>query len=291
MDDELRWYLLARKKTEGHILSTFRTFRRHGIEPILIKGWAAARNYPPDIPRFYGDTDLAVSSYDYATARTLIEGPNPEAKGVDLHRELRHLDTLDWELLFERSEVVDIDGEGIRVLAPEDHLRVMCSHWLTNGGLDRERLFDVYYAVQNRQASFDWSRCLDVVSQHRRSWVTATIGLAHKYLGLPLDGLPFAEQAEDLPAWLTAYVERAWASEGRLRGIDESITDRKLLVRQIKNRIPPNPIQSTIFCEGSFDDRSRVPYQIRDMFGRFIPSVRRMSRAIANQYRWKRRTK
>lgn len=291
MDDELRWYLLARKKTEDHIVSTFRTFRQNGVEPILIKGWAAARNYPPDVPRFYGDTDLAVSSSDYPKARTLVDGPAAEAKGVDLHQELRHLDTLEWVLLSKRSELVEVNGEEIRILAPEDHLRVLCSHWLTNGGEDRGRLFDIYYAVQNRRPSFDWSRCLDVVSQNRRSWVIATIGLAHKYLGLPLEGVPCAEEAKNLPKWLTSHIDRAWAGESRLRGIDESITDRKLLVRQIKNRIPPNPIQSTIFCEGSFDDRSRVPYQVRDMFGRFTPSVRRLSRAIANQYRWQRSKK
>jgi hypothetical protein len=291
MDDELRWYLLAKKRTESQIVSAFRVFRRQGIEPVLIKGWAAARNYPSDVPRFYGDTDLAVSADDYAKAKTLVEGPEAEAKGVDLHRELRHLDTLDWHRLTERSELVEVDGEGIRILAPEDHLRVMCSHWLTNGGGDRERLFDIYYAVQNRRDSFDWSRCLDVVTSNRRSWVIATVGLAHRYLGLSLDDIPFAREAEKLPRWLTTHIERAWADGSRLRGIDESITDRKVFVRQIKNRLPPNPIQATIFCEAAFDDRSRVSYQVRDMFGRMIPSVRRLSRALANQYRWKMRTK
>lgn len=291
MDDELRWYLLSRKKTEDQIVSAFRGFRRHGIEPILIKGWAAARNYPSDVPRFHGDIDLAVSARDYPEAKSLIDAPNPAARGVDLHRELRHLDTLDWERLAERSELVEVNGEGIRVLSPEDHLRVLCSHWLTNGGEDRRRLYDIYYAVKNRPRTFDWSRCLDVVSANRRSWVIACIGLAHKYLGLGLDDLAFAAEAEKLPAWLTSFVERAWASDSRLRGLDESIIDRKLFVRQVKNRIPPNPIQSTVFCEGSFDDRSRAIYQIRDMFGRFIPSVRRLSRAIANQYRWKREMK
>jgi hypothetical protein len=287
MDDELRWYLLARKKMEGQIANAFRIFRRHGIEPILIKGWAAAKTYPDDVPRFYGDIDLAVSAADYEKARVLVDGPDAEAKGVDLHRELRHLDTLDWKHLYARSSMIDVDGEEFRVLAEEDHLRVLCVHWLTNGGEHRDRLFDIYYAVQNRAASFDWSACLDVVSKNRRSWIISTIGLAHKYLDLPVDGLPFADEARRLPAWLTKCVESTWSTESHLRGIDESITDRKQLIRQVRNRIPPNPIQSTVFCEGAFDDGSRLGYQVRDTFGRIIPSVRRLSRAIVNQYRWK----
>jgi hypothetical protein len=291
MDDQLRWYLLTRKKMEGQIASAFRTFRQNGIEPILIKGWAAARNYPSDVPRFYGDIDLAVAADDYAKAQTLVDGPDAKAKGIDLHRELRHLDTLTWQQLIDRSEIIQIESDQIRVLAPEDHLRVLCLHWLTNGGEDRERLFDIVYAVQNRSASFDWSRCLDVISDERRSWVVSTIGLAHKYLDLQIDDLPFAEEAKKLPGWLTKCIERAWSSDSHLRGIDESITNPKLFARQVKNRIPPNPIQATIFCEGTFDDGSRLTYQIRDVFGRMIPSVRRLSSAIVNQLRWKMRTK
>jgi hypothetical protein len=276
---------------EAGIVTAFKVFRRHGVESILIKGWAAARNYPPDVPRFYGDIDLAVSASDYDKARALVDGPDAEAKGVDLHRELRHLDTLEWSELVERSELVDIEDDQVRILAPEDHLRVLCVHWLTNGGEDKTRLLDILYAVRNRPKSFNWSRCLDVVGPNRRSWIVSTIGLAHRYLGLELDGLPFAEEARKLPAWLTKSVERSWSNESRLRGIDESITDRQQFIRQVRSRIPPNPIQATVFCEGVFDDRSRAPYQVRDIFGRLIPSVRRLSRAIGNQYRWKMRTK
>ena len=291
MDDELRWYLLSRKKMEAGIVAAFSVFRRHGIEPILIKGWAAARNYPPDVPRFYGDIDLAVSSADYDKARMLVDGPDAEAKGVDLHRELRHLDTLGWTELFERSQLVNVGEDRIRVLAPEDHLRVLCVHWLTNGGEDKLRLQDILYAVRNRPESFDWSRSLDVVGPNRRSWIVSTIGLAHRYLGLELDGLPFAEETRKLPAWLTKSVERSWSNESRLRGIDESITDGRQFIRQVKRRIPPNPIQATVFCEGVFDDGTRAGYQVRDMFGRLIPSVLRLSRALGNQYRWKTRKK
>jgi hypothetical protein len=287
MTDEARWNLLARKKSERAITEAFRTFRDHGIEPILIKGWAAARNYPPERSRFYGDTDLAVSSADFGRALELVERPDTPVRGVDLHNELRHLDTSPWERLFARSQLVDVDGVSVRILSAEDHLRVLCVHWLTGGGEDRERLLDIVYAVQNRGDAFDWSECLDVVSRERRSWIVCTIGLAHRYHGLSLEGLPFADEASKLPRWLTRSIENSWSNETRLRGLDESITDGSMFLRQMRKRIPPNPVQATVFCEGMFDDRSRMRYQVRDILGRVIPSFRRISKATANQYRWK----
>lgn len=270
------------------ILDAFRVFRRHGIEPILIKGWAAARNYPADKTRFFGDIDLAVSAEDYPKARQLVSAPDSDVAGVDLHRELRHLDTVAWDTLLANSELVGIGDDFIRVLCAEDHLRVLCSHWLTNGGESRDRLWDVVYAVQNRPPGFDWKKCLDVVGTNRRSWVIGTIGLAHKYLGLDLSGLPFANEAGHVPAWLARSVEKSWSSDLKLRGIDESITKPLLLLHQLRKRIPPNAVQATVFCEGRFDDRPRIGYQLRDMLGRSMPSIRRVVRAILNQYRWSR---
>src|SRR5688572_27415441 len=173
--DEYRFYLLRKRHGENLIVKAFRGFRRAGVEPVLIKGWAAARNYPEYTPRFFADVDLAVSASDFEKSKRLIE--EEKLGGIDLHRELRHFDTVDWNRLVENSEVVDLDGEGIRVLSPEDHLRVLCVHWLTNGGESRERLWDIVYAVQNRPEGFDWSKCLDVTSPKRRQWIIATIGV------------------------------------------------------------------------------------------------------------------
>ena len=276
MTDELRWYLITKKKTEGLIASAFRRLREDGIEPVLIKGWAAARNYPDGKPRFLGDIDLAVAADDFERSKLLVEAPDSGIIGVDLHRELRRLDTVDWATLFANAELVAIDGEDVRVLAPEDHLRVMCVHWLTDGGESKERLWDIYYAVQNRPANFDWAKCLEVVEPNRRGWIIATIGLANRYLGLAIDDLPFAAEARCLPAWLTRCVEREWKSELPMRPMETVIDDAGSLMTEVRRRIPPNPIQATVNCEGVFDDRSRVPYQIRDLFMRARPSIKRV---------------
>ncbi|HKP71092.1 MAG TPA: nucleotidyltransferase family protein, partial [Pyrinomonadaceae bacterium] len=105
MTDEHRWYLVTRKRTEGFIASAFRKLRQEGIEPILIKGWAAARNYPDGQTRFLGDIDLAVRADVYDKSVRLVYDQADPITGVDLHRELRTLDTLDWETLFERSNL------------------------------------------------------------------------------------------------------------------------------------------------------------------------------------------
>jgi hypothetical protein len=211
MTDDLRFYLLRKRLTEGLIVSAVRAFRAEGIEPVLIKGWAAARNYPEDVPRFSGDVDIAVSQADYESAKRMVIAPKSQVSGIDLHRGLRHLDTVSWDILLSNSELVDIDGESIRILSPEDHLRVLCVHWLTNGGESRDRLWDIVYAIRNRPANFNWSKCLDVVSETRRQWIISTIALAHRYLGLEVEDLPFEVDADSLPSWLIECVEREWS--------------------------------------------------------------------------------
>ena len=154
--DEFRWHKLSMRRFELGILEAFQGFRSHGIEPILIKGWAAARNYPEDRVRNFGDVDLAFPASEYDKAKE-VAGAQPNLLvAIDFHREFRHLDTTPWEVAFDRSELVDVDGGSIRVLSPEDHLRVLCVHWLNDGGAYKERLWDVYYAVANRPPDFDW---------------------------------------------------------------------------------------------------------------------------------------
>jgi hypothetical protein len=283
MTDDLRFYLLKKRLTEDLIRKAFRAFRSRRIEPILIKGWAAARNYPESVPRFCGDVDLAVSQRDYEVASTLVMGSNPEVSAVDLHREFRHLDTLSWDVLFSNSELVDIDGEAVRILSPEDHLRVLCVHWLTNGGESRERLWDIVYAVRNRPTNFDWSKCLDVVSPTRRQWIISTIALANRYLGLEIEDLPFDVDDASLPSWLIKCVEKEWEANIASIALESQLKSPTSFIRQLRKRIPPNPIQATINCEGEFSNRSRFGYQMRDMLHRLVPSVRRVSAALAER--------
>lgn len=276
LTDNDRWGVLSQKVSEARVASAFDRILSLGVEPILIKGWAAAQWYPESVFRYYGDTDLAVSSSDFETLTGLSREDPSILAGVDLHRELRHLDTVAWEDLFERSQVVEVNGTAIRVLAPEDHLRVLAVHWLNDGGAYKEKLWDIYYAVANRPSAFDWDLCLNIVSIKRRRWIISAIGLAHKYLDLDIDDLAFADEAKSLPEWLTRTVESEWASDVRLRPLETCLKDSSEMIRQIKKRFPPNPIQATVEVEGEFDDGGRALYQIKDIMKRTAPSIRRI---------------
>ena len=258
------------------ICDAFTAFREHNLEPILIKGWAIARLYPTNIFRPYSDIDLAFSSRDIESA-TQVRITN-EFKGLvlDIHKELKHLDTLLWSDLYQNSKLVNLNGLSIRVLSDEDHLRVLAVHWLIDGAGSRDRLWDIYFAVANRPPDFDWNKCLSVVSSNRRRWIIYTIGLASKYLGLKIDDLPFADEAKKLPEWLPKAVEREWKSEVKLQPLARFTRHPREFFAQVKKRLPPNPIHATVDMEGNFDAITRIHYQIGTIFKRVGPSVKRL---------------
>lgn len=255
-------------------------FRKKGIEPVLIKGWAASRNYPEPFRRVYSDIDIAVDPRVYQKALELID---IEKVNIDLHRGLRHLDTAGWDDLFAGSKLVNLSGIDIRLLRPEDHLRVLCVHWLNDGGIYKEKLWDIFYAVKNRPADFDWERCLGAVGERRRFWIICTIGLAHRYLNLDICDLPFRDSAEKIPLWIKKALEREWASGQRLISLDICVHDRGLFLAQLKKRMPPNPLQATIEMEGDLRARSRVYYQFASFLKRINPSARRLGRKISRR--------
>lgn len=274
MSDDARWRLLFAKKLEHEVVEAFRIFRDAGIEPVLIKGWAAARHYPRDVPRFYDDVDLVVSDEDFDAAKQVMKTDAGKEIGIDLHRELRHLDTKLWHEIRADSQQIDLDGDKIRVPSDEDHLRILAVHWLNDGGIPKDRLWDIVYAVRNRRVDFNWDKCLKPVSDLRQQWIITAIALAHKYMGLEVEDLPFAARTKDLPQWLTATLEREWESGVRLISLHTCLNNPKNLFTQIKKRIPPNALQATIEMEGSIDNSSRIPYQFSSILNRIGPSIR-----------------
>ena len=202
LSDEQRWNLLQHRRFEIRITQSFEILRSRGIEPVLIKGWAAALNYPAEKSRVFADIDLAVPRDQYKFALELSRSTPLSSFGVDVHRELRHLDSAPWGELFERSRLTEIDDFKIRVLAPEDHLRVLCTHWLTDGGQYRDRLWDIYYAIQNRPLDFDWKTCLGTISLTRKNWILTAIAITRDYFELDVSYLPFADELTSVPEWV-----------------------------------------------------------------------------------------
>lgn len=278
---DLRWFSLQNKVHEARVCEAFALFRRNGIEPILIKGWAVARLYPESRLRSYTDIDLGVSSADFDKARDLLEDEEAKKLNIDLHNEFRHLDRVPWTSLFQDSQLVELDDTDIRVLSPEDHLRILCVHWLTDNGSDKERLFDIHYAVENRTADFDWVKCLERAGPTRRRWIVCTIGLAHKYTGLSLKGVPFSDEAADIPTWLTRSIEHEWKLAVPLKGLYDSLHDWRFFLKQLRKRIPPNAVYATIECEGEFDEGPRALYQLRSFLRRAAPAIGKVFRTLA----------
>ncbi|QYO67344.1 nucleotidyltransferase family protein [Leptolyngbya sp. 7M] len=276
LTDDLRWNLLMAKRMEHRIASIADELHSHNVEFIMFKGWGAARSYPADSPRTYADIDIAVGSNDFEKVEEICKGAKSSLNGIDLHSEFRHLDTLPWKQHLSRAITVEIENVRVKVPCPEDHLRIIATHWLNDGGENKERLWDIYYAVANRPADFDWSKCLDVVSDTRRGWVICAIGLAHKYLGLDISDLPFRDEASKIPKWITATLEREWPRGERLQPLQTCLGDPKLFIRQLRKRIPPNPIQATIEMEASIDDCPRGLIQLRNMVHRASPSLGRI---------------
>lgn len=281
MSDEnrVKWRIIQNKVFERRIQQSFELFRRHDIEPVLIKGWAAARNYPNAYERIFTDIDLAVSEKNYHKALELAGEHNLY---LDIHKELRHLDAVGWEKLFAATETVKLEGSEVRILCPEDHLRVLCVHWLNDGGADRERLRDIYYAVANRPPNFDWERCLDAAGAKRKRWITCAIGLAEKYLELDLSDTPLAGQTKNIPDWVIQTVEKEWRREIKLKPLGSCLKNKRELLEQIKIRMPPNPVQASIETESEFDEKSRFVPLIANILLRFKLSAKRIMRNRRN---------
>lgn len=272
--NDFYWLTLQQKLYEKDLQKVFRLLRAENIEPILIKGWAAARYYPADIKRVLGDIDLCVAPERFERAKVILASDEGKGFNVDLHCGLRHHDTVEWENLFVNSRLVDLEATPIRVLRPEDHLRVLCVHWLTDGGEYRQKLLDVVYLIENRPPDFDWERCLSVVSAKRRKWIVCTLGLAQKYLNLDLSDTPYPNAAEQIPEWIIRTVEKEWRSETRLQPLQLFFNNRIELFKQLRKRFPPNPITATVNMEGDFDNKPRFIYQLGDSLKRLPLSLK-----------------
>lgn len=272
--DISQWNSLQAKVSEAQLALAFETFRDAGVEPILIKGFAAERYYPRERSRRPGDIDLAVQPEHYSKALSIVSSGFLATVPIDLHQGLRQLDTVPWQDLFARSTTFNLNGVEIRMPSDEDHLRILCTHWLIDGGGYKDKLWDIYYAVDNRSPDFDWDRCLNVVSPIRRGWVVCTIGLAHKYLGLETRDLPFRQELEHIPKWISRCIEREWDRNKRLEPILASTHDNRLLLHQIMRRIPPNPLRSTIEAEGDLYGNKRMIYQAQVVMRRAVPFAR-----------------
>lgn len=271
-ENNLRFRIINYKVCEKKVLEIWQQFENSGVRPIIIKGWAAAQFYPHPEDREFVDVDLMVDPEKFDVAEALIDkikSPYP----IDLHAGARHLDKLSFEELYAGSLMINCCDGVVRTLQAEDHLRILAIHWLTDGGANRNKLWDIYYGLKGRSINFNWDRFLDLTGNRRRRWIECAVGAAQKYLGLSLDSTPLEKASETLPDWFINALEKEWEDSEKLEPLTFSRRDVYKFLRQLKKRFPPNPIHATVLQEGDFDSRLRLFYQIANIISRSLSSL------------------
>lgn len=248
------------------IALAFRTLRAAGVEPILGKGWAAARLYPEEGLRPYSDIDLAVRPEEYPAASALLPALAREGSCVDLHRGFPELSDTPPEALHARSRLLPVDDVPVRVLGPEDHLRLLGLHMLRHGAWRPLWLCDLGAALESRPEELDWPWLLGR-DPRRADWVVCALGLAHELLGACLDGAPDPVRERRLPAWLVPAVLRQWGRvgsqlpQGARTPMAFYLRRPRGVLRALQGRWP-NPIEGTVGVRGPFNELPRWPFQI-----------------------------
>ena len=252
-----------------------------GVEPMLVKGWAIARNYPEAGLRPYTDLDLCVLPDQYALASAALKEPAAQSCNVDLHLGFDKFYDLQADDIFERSQLVKLGDLEVRVLSMEDHLRLLCMHLLRHGAVRPIWLYDIAVLLETRTADFDWDRCLGR-SRQQADWIACALGLAHRLLGADVEGTPVASRAGKLPRWLAPTVLKEWGTPlHSLREITVFLKQPARVIKGLIEELPhhwPNPIEATMTLKGPFNELPRLPFQVGHVFSRAAAMFAQLSR-------------
>jgi hypothetical protein len=248
---------------EGDVAEACRSLREAGLRACLGKGWALSRRYPQPGLRPCGDVDLYVRRQDAPRARrALARGP----VAVDLHAGFADLDDRDASEIERRAEQVALGGGSVRLLGPEDHLRLVALHALRHGMLRPLWLCDVALLVESIPAGFDWSY-FSAGHPRRSRAALVCFSLAEALLGASLEAVPVDLRAQP-PSWLVPATLQAWSSGVPLHGartpFGAALASPRSLWPAIRMRWP-NPIEATARLSAPFDERPRLPYQLADV--------------------------
>ena len=257
------------------------------IEPILIKGWSIGRRYAEKGLRPYGDLDLIVSPSDYAKARKALTTHDRPPVPVDLHTDghgMHELADRTVAELFERSHRVELRGTEIRLLAPEDELRLLALHGLKHGICRPLMLCDVAVALESLPAAFDWLLCMGGDEWHSEG-VRCALGLARELLGVSLNDVPDPWKEAPLPSWIIPAALNAWGAEEHYLHVPdplEQLGDFRGLAKAVRLRWA-SPIEVTYRREVPWDNRSRRPSQWADFVSRSLGVLSRLPKHMREE--------
>lgn len=270
--DAYRIYTLQSALDRRHIAEAFRLFRSHSLEPVLIKGWSIGRLYPEPGLRPRGDIDFCLHPEQYAAGRKALKQPGAWQYNVDLHRGFAKFDGSEFQSIYQKSELVPLNDADARVPCMEDHLRVLCMHFMRHGGSRPLWLCDIALVLERRSADFDWDRCL---GREKRvaGPVSCAIDLAGSLLGACIDNTPGTSLAKGQSAWVASTVLRQWGAGFAVRTPARACLRRpRRLVRELRNHWP-NALEATIRTGAPMVFRPRLALQMGNSAirtGRFL---------------------
>ncbi len=266
---------------EVEIEQIINLLRSRGVEPLLIKGRAAASLYPELGLRPYGDIDLCFDSAHFSTASEVLKTPEGMKINVDAHKGLDDFYGLPLIEVLDNAQTIKV-GE-IKVLVPcfEHHLRILCIHFLKHGAWRPLSLCDIAAALEQNPGEIDWDLC---VGKDKRvaGWVSCTVRLAQKLLGANAQDIPWAANGNDLPRWVAPAVLKQW--ERPYPEWNETPEYLKIDLRkpvELKTEIQkrwPNPIKATVYFNGSFNRFPRLPFQLMSFISLGLRSLGRFAR-------------
>jgi len=103
--------------------------------------------------------------------------------------------------LHSRARQVSVSGHAFRVFAPEDHLRLLCLHFLKHGGWRPLWLCDVAALVEAEASALDWAY-FATGDERRVDAAARVLTLAEELLGAQLDAVPRDLACRRPPRWM-----------------------------------------------------------------------------------------
>ncbi len=194
---------------EQHLQEVLPLLRAAAVEPILVKGWSVARHYPETGLRPYGDLDLCVRHDQVARAMSALTKAARRELMVELHQGIPDLKDRTWAEAYRRSQLARLGDVEVRLLCPEDQLRLLSLHLMRHGCAVPLWLCDLGAVIESRPTDFDWDYCLHG-HRARAAWILCWVGLACRLLDARLDEPALAARADDLPSWLAPIVLDRW---------------------------------------------------------------------------------
>ena len=276
----LRLQAIRVRIVKDHIERVIELLCSAGVEPILVKGWAAERLYPERGLRPAGDIDLCVEPRHYREAASVLSAPAAQQFYVDLHRGFDELGGRSWGELYARSRLVRLGHTDVRVLGDEDHFQVVCFHMLREGAWRPLWLCDVAVSLESPHASFDWKRCLSG-SKRSLEVTSCAVGLARKLLGAGVEGIPSEAAVDRLPSWVVPTVLEEWGTllpslRRRHSAPMSTYLRRPLALGKAFIDRWPNPIEATVVAGAPFNEFPRGPYQIKSYILRGLSFLRKL---------------